>query len=230
MSISQTQSGVDKPDICVPKEHRLSWRGFMRSQMALPESDVRWKAMCEALQRSAHGFQPSFSSAAAHMIATPKSERMDPREAPATSFIFVDDIHDSNFFGHIVGKWGMGDGTLENIPVVTNDVNDDRSAYDAGNVTIVPLGWFPANWGDSIQFATTWFGGTEIPTFVPQSGKDDTEEWIKVSIERAKAVLEMMRRARHDNDEAKFPRHEKAIQREIDAQLDIIKSLRELLP
>lgn len=230
MSISSTQSGKDTPLVRVPKEHRLDWRAFMHKQIALPESDQRWKGMCESLQRQAHGFNAAFASAFAHMIATPLSERMDPREAPISSFIFVDDKADSNRFGHIVGKWGPGDGSLENMPVVTNDVTDNESGYDPGNVTVVPLGWFPRHWGDSIQFATTWFGGTEIPNFVPGAAKEDTEEWILVAIDRSKAVIEMMRKALRDNDETKYPGHERAIQREINDQRLIIADLKLLLP
>lgn len=230
MSIAQQQSGKDNPLLRVPVEHRKDWRSFMGDQMQLSESDTRWKGMCESLQRQAHGFAAAFSSAYAHMVATPLSERMDPREAPISAFVFVDDPNDSNAWGHIVGKWGMGDGTLEGIPVVTNDVNDTKVSYDPGNVTVCPLGWFPKNWGDNIQFATTWFGGTEIPTFTPESPKEDTAEWVKASIERARAVIEMMRKALRDNDETKHPRHEKALQREINAQREIIDSLRGLLP
>lgn len=233
MTVSSKQTGVDTPALRVPREHRQSWRGFMQKQMDLPETDTRWEAMCESLQRQGHGFEAAFSSALAHQIATPKSERIDPREAPISSFIFVDDPSDSNRYGHIVGKWAMGPGSLEAIPVVTNDVSDSGGGYDPGNVTIVQLGWFPRYWGDAIQFATTWFGGTEIPTFVPspkQSGPEDTAEFIKVAIERAQAVVELMRKARRDNDDNAHPAHERAIQREIDAQKKIVADLRKLLP
>lgn len=230
MSISQQQFGKDNPLIRVPPEHRQDWRAFMGAQMQLPESDTRWKGMCESLQRQAHGFAAAFASAFAHMVATPLNERMDPREAPISSFIFVDDQNDSNAFGHIVGKWGMGDGTLEGIPVLTNDVDDAKVTYDPGNVTVCKLGWFPLHWGDGIQFATTWFGGTEIPTFTPETGKEDTETWVKKSIERAQAVVELMKKALADNDEAVHPHHERAIHREIEDQRAIIESLRGLLP
>lgn len=230
MSISSQQTGTDNPLLRVPKAHKVDWREFMTAQMNLRESDTRWKGMCESLQRQAHGFDSAFASAYAHMVATPKSERMDPREAPVTSFIFVDDPNDDNAYGHVVGKWGMGDGSLEVIPVVTNDVNDTKVGYDGGNVTICQLGWFPKHWGDNIRFATTWFGGDEIPTYVPQTGKEDTAEWVRNAIERAKAVKEMMRKALRDNDEKRHPAHERAIQRELDAQQHIIDSLRELLP
>ena len=230
MSISAQQSKRDNPLLRVPKEHRQDWKSFMRTQMQLSESDERWRAMCESLQRQAHGFQAAFASAYAHQIATPLSERMDPREAPISAFIFADDENDSNRWGHVVGKWGMGDGSLEGIPVVSNDVNDAKTSWDPGNVTIVNLGWFPRYWGDSIKFATTWFGGTEIPTYEPQSGKEDTAEWVKVAIERARAVIEMMRKAKRDNNEDKHPAHERAIEREIADQQEIIASLRKLLP
>ena len=230
MSISSQQFGKDTPLVRVPKSHRVDWRAFMRQQFALPESDQRWKGMCESLQRQAHEFDAAFASAFAHMVATPKNERMDPREAPISSFIFVDDLADSNRFGHIVGKWSFGNGSLESILVVTNDVTDDEAGYDPGNVTIVPLGWFEKNWGDSVQFATTWFGGTEIPTFVPGEAETDTEEWVLVAIERAKAVVEMMNKALRDNDESKHPNHERAIKREIADQRQIIEDLKRLLP
>lgn len=230
MSIAQKQDRSDSPLVRVPKAHRQSWREFMRDQIALPESDQRWKGMCESLQRQAHGFSAAFASAYAHQIATPKSERVDPREAPVSAFIFVDDPRDSNEFGHIVGKWSHGPGDVVDIPVVTNDVNDTKNGYDPGNVTIVPLGWFPRYWGDSIQFATTWFGGTEIPTFTPETAKEDTEPWIKKSIERAEAVIELMKKARKDNDGKAHPRHERAINREIVAQREIITRLKRLLP
>lgn len=230
MSISQRQSGRDTPLIRVPKDHRQDWREFMQEQMDLPETDVRWKGMCESLQRQAHEFPARFSSAYAHQIATPLSERMDPREAPISAFIFVDDPRDANAFGHIVGKWGAGDGSLESIPVVTNDVSDSEGGYDGGNVTVCPLGWFPRNWGDQIQFATTWFGGDEIPTVTPPTGPEDTERWVRESIDAAKEVRRLMHKALRDNDESKHPRHEKAIQRELDAQTKIIQDLRALLP
>lgn len=230
MSISQRQSGKDTPLLRVPKDHRQDWREFMQAQINLPESDTRWRAMCESLQRQAHRFPARFASAYAHMIATPASERMDPREAPRSSFIFVDDLNDSNAFGHIVGKWGMGPGALEDIPVVTNDVNDSESGYDAGNVTVVPLGWFPKYWGDQIQFATMWFGPQEIPHVTPQTGPEDTERWVKASIDAAQEVIELMQKAARDNDEIKHPRHEVAIRREIQDQREIIQSLRKLLP
>lgn len=230
MSISQHQSVRDNPHLRVPKEHRQDWRGFMTTQIRLSESDTRWKGMCESLQRQAHGFAAAFASAYAHMVATPLKERVDPREAPISAFVFVDDPNDSNPFGHIVGKWGHGDGTLNDIPVVTNDVNDTKTNYDAGNVTVCPLGWFPNHWGDGVKFATTWFGGTEIPTYEPESAEEDTAEWVKVAIERARAVIEMMRKALRDNDESTHPRHERALNREIADQQQIIADLRGLLP
>lgn len=229
MSVSQLQDRRDSPLLRVPKEHRKDWRAFMHIQMGLPESDTRWKGMCESLQRQAHDFDAAFASAYAHMVATPLKERMDPREAPVSSYIFVDDPNDSNAYGHIVGKWANAD-KLADIPVVTNDVNDAKSTYDPGNVTVVPLGWFPQHWGDGIKFATTWFGGTEIPTYVPESAQEDTAAWVKVAIERARAVTEMMRKALRDNDEKAHPRHERALQREIDDQKRIITSLQGLLP
>lgn len=230
MSISQRQTGRDNPLLRVPQEHRQDWRAFLGDQMKLPESDTRWRAMCESLQRQAHGFDAAFASAYAHQIATPLSERIDPREAPLTAFIFVDDPNDSNAFGHVVGKWGHGDGTLENIPVATNDVSDNKAGYDPGNVTVCPLGWFPAHGWGSIQFATLWFGGTEIPTIEPQTGPQDTERWVKVAIARAEAVVELMVKARQDNDGKVHPRHEQAITREIQDQRQIIASLQALLP
>ncbi len=231
MSISQHQSGRDNPLIRVPKEHRVDWRTFMDAQIKLPETDTRWRGMCESLQRQAHGFAAAFSSAYAHMIATPLKERLDPREAPISSFIFVDDPNDSNAYGHVVGKWAHGGGSLEGVLVLTNDVNDTLVSYDPGNVTVASLGWFPEHWGDSIQFATTWFGGTEIPTVEKtETAAEDTAVWINQSISRAEAVVELMKKARKDNDETKHPRHEKAIQREIAAQNDIIYSLKALLP
>lgn len=229
MSISERQTRRDSPLVRVPKEHRKDWREFMQAQMNLPDADTRWRGMCESLQRQAHEFPARFASAYAHMIATPLSERMDPMDAPRTAFIFVDDPKDSNAFGHIVGKWDMAD-TVAEIPVVTNDVNDSETGYDGGNVTVVPLGWFPRYWGDQIQFATMWFGGDEIPQVKEPTGPEDTERWIKESIEAAQAVIEVMRKAARDNDEAKHPRHEKAIRREIEDQRQIIRDLRKLLP
>lgn len=228
MSISQRQDRPDTP--LVPREHRQDWRQFMFAARQLPEADTRWRGMCESLQRQAHGFPAAFSSAFAHMVATPLSERVDPREAPLTAFIFVDDPNDSNAFGHIVGKWDHGDGTLEGIPVVTNDVDDRKAAYDPGNVTVCQLGWFPTHWGDGIKFATTWFGGTEIPTYEPETGPEDTARWVEKAIARSEAVVELMRKAKRDNDENRHPRHERAIQREIRAQRQIVKDLRALRP
>lgn len=234
MSISQKQSGKDSllnlDLIRVPKDHRQNWRDFMMSQVGLPESDTRWQGMCESLQRQAHGFDARFSSAYAHMIATPRSEQLDPREAPRSAFIFVDDLRDSNAFGHVVGKWGWGDGSLEDIRVVTNDVNDAETTYDPGNVTVVPLGWFPQHWGDSIKFATLWFGPAQVPTIDLESGPEDTEKWVRASIEAAKEVLELMEKALRDNADERHPRHERAIRREIQAQKDNIKDLKGLLP
>jgi len=236
MSISQRQTGQDSPLQHVPRDHRQEWKAFMHDQMSLPESDIRWKAKCEALQRSgheaasppgSHDFDPAFMSAFAHMIATPKSERIDPREAPISAFIFVDDPNDSNPFGHVVGKWDHAK-VLEEIPVVTNDVSDNEAGYDAGNVTVVPLGWFPPHWGDAIQFATLWFGAHEIPTVV--SPKQDTAKWIEQSIVRAEGVVELMKKALRDNDGKQHPRHERAIQREIADQRKVIADLRSLLP
>lgn len=230
MSIASKQSGKDTPLLRVPKDVRLDYKTFMRVQMELPETDTRWQGMCESLQRQGHGKPARFASAYAHQVATPLSERMDPREAPVTSFVLIDDPNDSNRWGHVAGKWGMGDGTLNGIPVVTNDVSDNEAGYDAGNVTVCPLGWFAENWGDSVQFATTWFGGDDIPTYVPETGKDDTEEFVKASIEAAKVVIEYMHKALRDNNQKEHPAHERALQREIVDQKKIIESLRELLP
>src|SRR5689334_2269517 len=88
-SISSLQTNNDNPLLRVPREHKLEFKDFMDRQMKLPESDTRWRGMCESLQRQAHGFDAAFGSAYAHMVAVPKSERMDPREAPRTAFIFV---------------------------------------------------------------------------------------------------------------------------------------------
>lgn len=230
MSISQKQSGKDDPKVRIPKDHRKSFRDFMRDQMQLSESDTRWSGMCESLQRQGHGKPARFASAYAHMVATPRSERMDPRDAPNSAFIFVDDLNDSNPWGHIVGKWGSGDGDLDSIPVVTNDVNDSESGYDAGNVTVVPLGWFPKYWGDTIKFATLWFGGDDIPIYEVGSGPEDTEKWVKEAIDRARGVIEMMKKALRDNNEENYPRHERALLREIADQKAIIEDLKGLLP
>ncbi len=170
MSVSSMQTGKDSPTVRVPKEHRLDWREFMQDQIQLPEGDERWQGMCESLQRQAHGKPARFASAYAHMVATPDSERMDPREAPVSAFIFIDDLNDNKPFGHVVGKWNKGDGSLGGIPVVTNDVNDSKSGYDPGNVTICPFGWFPAERGIGIKFATLWFGGDDVPE-VQQTSK-----------------------------------------------------------
>lgn len=233
MSISQRQNRRDTPLVRVPKEHRQDWTEFMQDQIDLPEYDVRWRGMCESLQRQAHGKPAKFASAYAHMIATPQNERMNPLEAPRTAFIFVDDPRDSNAFGHIVGKWGMGPGSLADIPVVTNDVSDSKAYYDGGNVTVCKLGWFPANWGDAIQFATMWFGGDDIPTVEPPTAEEDTERWVKASIESAQHTIELMRKAAKDvrpTNTAAAVRHEKAIRREIEDQRNIIRDLRKLLP
>jgi hypothetical protein len=168
------------------------------------------------------------------MIATPHSERIYPLDAPDSAFIFVDDPNDSNVYGHIVGKWGDSkDGTVGGIPVVTNDVSDGKTSYDYGNVTVCPLGWFPTHWGDTIQFATLWFGPDEIETVdpkPPETAKEDTARWIQRSIDRAEHVIDMMQRAKRDNDGKAHPRHEKAIRREIQDQRNIIADLKKLLP
>lgn len=232
MSISNNQTRRDNPLLRVPADHRQSWRDFMNTQMKLPESDTRWRGMCESLQRQAHGFPARFGSAFAHMIATPKSERLDPRDAPTGAFIFVDDPRDSNAFGHIVGKWAHNDD-VEQTLVVSNDVSDNEAGYDPGNITVVPLGWFPRFWGDSIQFATLWFGGDSVPTVPvpqPETGPEDTSVWVQKAIDNAQEVVDMMQKARKDNDGAKHPRHERAILREIADQRDIIASLKSLLP
>lgn len=234
MSISQNQSGKDSP-LVVPQSVRSDWRSFMTDQMHLPESDTRWGGMCESLQRSAHAFPGMFASAYAHMVATPVSERIHPLDAPDSAFIFVDDPNDSNRYGHIVGKWGDAKtpGQQDTIPVVTNDVNDTKVSYDYGNVTVCPLGWFPAHWGDAVQFATLWFGPKEIETVAPQppeTGAQDTERWVKAAIDRAEHVIDMMHRAAKDNDGKAHPNHEKAIRREIADQRQIIQDLRKLLP
>jgi len=229
MSISSKQNKRDNPLLRVPKDHRLDWRAFMNTQMQLSESDSRWQGMCESLQRQAHGFAAAFASAYAHQVATPLSERINPVEAPISAFIFVDDPNDSNRYGHIVGKWNHAP-TAEDIPVVTNDVSDSKAAYDPGNITVCRLGWFPSNWGDNIQFATMWFGGTEIPQVEPQTGPEDTEKFVRQAIERARGVIELMRKAVKDNDGKQHPSHEKALQREIADQQQTIADLRSLLP
>lgn len=218
----------------MPLDDRKAWREFVKAQIALPETDQRWKGMCESLQRQSHGFPARFSSAYAHMIATPKSERLDPRDAPPGAFVFVDDVTDSNRFGHIIGKWAMGPGALEDIPVFTNDVNDAHTGYDAGNVTVCKLGWFPRNWGDSIQFATLWFGNDEIPTVEKRTPNErqriKTAPEIRQAIANAREVIEWMVKARQDNDGKSFPKIEAAITREIKAQKKTIERLQKLLP
>ena len=233
MSISERQSRRDSPLVRVPKDHRQDFREFMQAQMELPESDMRWRGMCESLQRQAHGKPAKFSSAYAHMIATPLSERIDPLKAPRTSFIFVDDPRDANAFGHVVGKWDMGPGSLSDIPVVTNDVSDSKAGYDPGNVTVCKLGWFPANWGDSIQFATTWFGGDDIPIIEPETPAEDTERWINAAIRSAEHTIELMQKALKDvkpATEGGRARHARAIHREIAEQRQNIRDLKKLLP
>lgn len=230
MSIAQHQNKRDNPLVRVPKEHRRDWRDFMSLQINLPESDTRWQGYCESLQRQAHGFDARFASAYAHMVATPLNERMDPRDAPISAFIFADDPNDENAWGHIVGKWGHGHGPLDDIRVVTNDVNDRETGYDPGNVTVVPLGWFPRYWGDSIRFATMWFGGDEIPQVEAPTAKEDTEVWVRKAIEKAQEVIEWMKKALKDNDGKEHPRHERALKREINDQREIIESLRSMLP
>lgn len=232
-SISEVQSRRDTPFIRVPRDHRKDFREFMQTQMALPETDVRWKGMCESLQRQAHNKPAKFASAYAHMIATPLKERMDPLEAPRTAFIFVDDPRDANAFGHVVGKWDMGPGSLNDIPVVTNDVSDTKAGYDPGNVTVCKLGWFPSNWGDSIQFATLWFGGDDVPTVDPQTPAEDTEKWVQAAIDNCEDTIELMQKALRDvrpTSSAAAARHARAIHREIADQRQNIRDLKQLLP
>lgn len=232
MSISSKQSGKDVPDKVMPLADRQDWRSFMQAQIDLPESDQRWKGMCESLQRQSHSFPARFASAYAHMIATPKKERLDVREAPVGAFIFVDDPRDSNAYGHIVGKWSYSDDA-ESIRVVSNDVNDTKSGYDPGNVTVCPLGWFPRFWGDSIRFATVWFGGDRIDTKLrpaAQPPRVKTAAEVRRAIDAALEVIEWMQKAAKDNDGKQHPAHEKAIRREIADQRKTINRLKKLLP
>lgn len=229
MSFASKQGRADSP-LVVQKDHRLDYRAFINDARALPEGDETWGAMCESLQRQAHGFAAKFGSALAHQIATPKSERIDPREAPFSAFIFVDDPSDSNPFGHIVGKWGDAKA-IADIPVSTNDVSDNEAVYDYGNVTVVPLGWFPGHWGDAVQFATLWYGDTSIPLKDPKpSAAEDTEAWVRRAIARAQEVVELMRKALQDNDGRQHPKHEAACKREIAHQKRLVAELRRLLP
>lgn len=231
MGFGSKQTGKDSP-LKLTNEARLGFKEFMRDQMSLSEGDERWRGMCESLQRQSHGFPARFASAYAHMVATPRSERLDVREAPVGAFVFVDDVNDSNRFGHIVGKWRQ-DNTVSDTLVVTNDVADNEGGYDPGNVTVCQLSWFQRNWGDSVQFATVWFGDDTIALKddrPPETAEEDTKGWVERSIARAEGVIELMKKAVADNDGKEHPNHEAALKREIADQRRIIADLKKLLP
>lgn len=226
MSTKIQQDRRDSPFQRVQKDQRQDYRAFINAQVGLPDHDQRWRAMCESLQRQAHGFVARFASAYAHQVATPPSERIDVREAPNTAFVFVDDPADSNKWGHVVGKWGKDEAG--NILVSTND------ADGPGVISIKRLDWFEPNWGDRVQFATLWFGPDTIPLAPPPepkpTAKQTTEAQLRSAIDNALEVIELMRKALRDNKEAKHPAHEKAIKREIADQQETIENLRRLLP
>lgn len=227
-SISSRQNRADNP-LVVPRQDRLDYRGFVDEQTALPDSDTLWGGGCESLQRTAHGFPARFGSAFAHQIATPKKERLDPREAPFSAFVFCDDPNDDNAFGHVVGKWRDAP-KLDDILVSTNDVADNGSDYDYGNVTVVPLGYFPAHWGDGIRFATLWFGPDEIPT-VEQKPKprQAIAAELRDAVDAALDVIQAMSKAIRDLGPG-HPVIERRCRREITHQHQVIEQIRRLLP
>jgi len=223
------QNKADNP-FMVPRQDRLDYRGFIQEQMQLSNTDTTWAAACETLQRTAHGFPARFGSAFAHQIATPAAERIDPREAPFSAFIFVDDPEDSNKDGHVVGKWHDA-ADVADIVVVSNDVGDDKLSYDPGNVTTVSLGFFPEHWGDTVQYATLWFGPQHIATVdgPPEpTAKQAIKDELHDAIDSAQEVIEMMEKAIHDLGDD-HPIAERRCRREISHQRRVIDNLKRLL-
>lgn len=229
------QNRKDTPLSHMPHDDKVDWTQFYRKQIALPDTNDQWGAACEALWRTGHGFPAQFASAIAHQYATPKSERLDVREAPIGSAVFIDDPSDSNAFGHVVGLWERHLGASDVIKVATNDVKGNT--YEYGSVSIVDLGWFKPNWGDDTQFATLWCGdykvqvvGGKVVKPKPPTGREDTKSQIQRAIHFAENVVEMMHKAIKDNNGKIRPAHERQLHRELADQQRNLRDLRHLLP
>lgn len=227
------QNRKDTPLLHMPLNDRQDWRAFYETQFARPVTDDTWGAMCEGLWRSGHGFPATFGSAIAHQLATPKSERLDIREAPIGSAVFYDDPRDSNPFGHITGLWARKSPT--DIDVATNDVRN--GSYEYGSVSVVPHTWFKANWGDDLQFATLWCGpykvevvGGKVVPPKPPTGRQDTAALVHRAINNAEQVVDLVKKAIKDNDGKIRHQHEVRLHQELRDQQQNLRDLRHLLP
>ncbi len=128
---------------------------FLRTQHT---GELKWRALCLALQRTARGLPAIYPSAIAAQLATPESERVYKREDLRRGMVaYSDEPRDRNIFGHIY--FIAGRDKSGRILTWSNDVR--RS----GGVDIVPLDFYEQYWGDTFQFGATWLNGYDFHEF-----------------------------------------------------------------
>lgn len=116
---------------------------------------TQWYRQCLRLTHDARNIGALYPTAISAQHATPLKYRVHKLENVKRGMVaFFDDPNDDNPYGHVVTVQGRHvDGSLF---CWSNDVSG------AGKVSLVPLQFFPNNWGDSFQFAATWLNGVEL--------------------------------------------------------------------
>jgi hypothetical protein len=116
---------------------------------------TQWFRQCLRLAHEARNIGALYPTAFSAQHATPEKYRVYELSKVKRGMVaFFDDPNDDNPFGHVVTVQGRHtDGSLY---AWSNDVEG------AGKVSLVPLSFFPNNWGDSFQFAATWLNGVVL--------------------------------------------------------------------
>lgn len=132
---------------------------FLKDQHNGP---LRWRALCQSLQRQARGLPAVYPSALSAALATPTSERVERVSDLRRGMVaFSDDPNDGNPYGHVyfIAGWTGPRNNPENLWTWTNDV------LRSGGVDLVPITLYRAKWGDDFQFGATWLNGYHFDEF-----------------------------------------------------------------
>jgi len=126
-----------------------------------------WRGLCLKLCRSARNIGSMYPSAVSAQHATPAKYRVhDLKDVKRGMVAYFDDPNDSNPYGHIVTVQGRN--KAGQLMCWTNDV------AGPGMVSLTPMSFFPAHWGDEFQFAATWLNGVvlDMPDRKPPKPKE----------------------------------------------------------
>lgn len=136
----------------------MTQRNTLQTNLWLREQHTsgasQWYQQCLRLTRTARNIDALYPTAISAQHATPEKYRVYRKINVKRGMVaFFDDPNDSNPFGHVATVQGRHpDGSLY---CWSNDIIP-------GKVSLVPLNFFPAHWGDNFQFAATWLNGVVL--------------------------------------------------------------------